>query len=140
MGNQGSDVLIGIDQDGLSPDTLEGGLGQDAIIADEGDVVSPGPQSDKAIDRVTVDVFSGVENGYDPVAIEDFDPERDIIELEGSFGLLIGPTPTPANPNPPDPVRVNQDGEDTLISVNEIPVVRVIGVQGIARADVLISV
>lgn len=130
-GNQGNDFLVGVDQDSLTPDTIKGGFGADAIFADEGDLVSTGPETDRAADRVTIDLNAGVETGYSVVTIEDFDAARDSIELEGASNLL--------EPNQDDPVTVTDDGTDTFISVDGVPVVRVAGVLGIDRADLSIS-
>jgi len=128
LGNEGQDLLIAIDQDGLSPDSVSGGYGQDSIFVDQGDRVTTGAGDD----RVSVDIVSGVTDGYQAVTITDFVLGQDRVELEGWDGLMDGDS---------DPVTVtdSDDGLAAVIAVNGIPVVEVIGGQGLTRADVSVS-
>ncbi len=128
LGNEGQDLLIAIDQDGLSPDSVSGGYGQDSIFVDQGDRVTTGAGDD----RVSVNIVSGVTDGYRAVTITDFVLGQDRVELEGWDGLLDGDT---------DPVTVtdSDDGLAAVIAVNGIPVVEVIGGHGLTRADVSVS-
>ena len=136
-GQQGDDFIISVDQDGVSPDTVLGGHGNDILIVDQGDLVN----TSRGADRVTVDLFAGVAEGYQVVTIEDFDPSQDRIELEGPVGLLR--TPTPSNPDDEvvNPVSVTdlEDGSGAVICINDIPVVVVIGGQGMTVGNIRLS-
>lgn len=137
-GGVGSDALISVDQDGLTPDVVDGGFGNDLLIVDEGDTVTTGGQSDV----VVVDVFAGVEPGYDAVTITDFDPDRDVIVLEGDDLLLLAPDSADPEVAAENPITVEdtEDGTGAIVSIGGIPVVVVTGGQGLSVEDVLISV
>ncbi len=136
-GQQGDDFIISVDQDGLTPDTVLGGHGDDILVVDQGDLVN----TSLGADLVTVDLFAGVAAEYQVVTIDDFDPSQDRIELEGASELLRGPAPSGPDDVVENPVTVTdlEDGSGAVISVNGIPVVVVIGGQGMTIGNVLIS-
>ena len=140
-GQAGDDLLISVDQDGVTPDRVIGGGGNDVLIVDEGDSVSLGAGED----RVTVDVFAGLSNGYLTVEIDDFTPGDDVIELEGHYGWLrpaaVLDPDTGQQIGERDRITVEDlaDGTGAVVFVDDIPVVRVIGGQGLTAQDILIS-
>ncbi|QFT58692.1 hypothetical protein FIU94_07625 [Sulfitobacter sp. THAF37] len=140
FGNQGQDFIVTVDEDGpgASPDTVDGGFGNDTLVVDQGDVVT----GNQGRDLVTVDLFAGVSDDYAEITITDFQPGIDTLELEGSFGLLMPPSPTGPDDVPVNPISVADlaDGTAAIVSVNGIPVVRVMGGAGMTVADVRISV
>ena len=137
QGQQGDDFIVTVDQDALSPDTVQGGFGNDVIFVDEGDVVT----LSQGLDRVTVDVFGGVTQDYQVVTITDFDPTRDTLELEGAASLLRTPTPTAPGAVVVNPVAIAdlEDGSGAVVTINEIPVVLVVGGQGLTLANIRLS-
>lgn len=135
-GQQGNDIIVAVDQDGFSPDTVDGGFGDDALYVDEGDIVT-GSRGD---DVFTIDLFGADLDGYQPVRITDFDADDDVLVLEGSPDLLRAPAPTGPGDTPADPVTVADSGtEDAVVSIAGVPVVIVQGGQGLVRADIRIS-
>lgn len=138
QGQQGDDFIVTVDADGDegTADRVKGGFGKDTIIVDEGDSVETG----RGFDTVTVDVFAGVEAGYDVVTIDDFERGKDTLEIEGDVGLL---RPTPENPGDEivDPITVApmEDGSGSIVSINGIPVIHVIGPANLTAADIIIS-
>ena len=140
-GQQGNDFISVVDEEAggaNTPDVVNGGFGNDTIYVDKGDIVT----GNQGRDQITVDVFGGVSDGYDFVTIADFEPGRDTLELEGSFGLLLTPSPTGPEDVPVNPISVAdlEDGSGAVVSINGIPVVRVIGGAGMTVADVQLSV
>jgi Ca2+-binding RTX toxin-like protein len=119
-GNQGDDLIISVDQDGGSPDVVLGGFGADQMIVDEGDEVETG----RGVDRVIVDVQAGVEAGYDVVTITDFNFGVDRVEL------------FEADPSAEVTVADLADNTGAVISVGGVPVVVVLGGQGLSASDV----
>ena len=130
--NQGDDVIITVDDesDTGTPDVVRGGFGFDNLIVDEGDIVETG----RGFDVVTVEVFGGVEDGYDEVVIEDFRRGDDTIEIAGTPDMFLGTEDDPA-------ITVSQleDGSGSLVSINGIGVVRVIGVPDLVADDIVIT-
>lgn len=137
QGQQGDDFIVTVDQDGFSPDTVEAGFGNDMIFVDEGDVVTVG----NGLDRITVDLWNGVSSDYSVVTITDFDPSRDVLELEGSGSLLRTPTPSGPDDVVTNPVTVEDldDGTGAVVMINDIPVVLVMGGQGMTVSNIRLS-
>ena len=137
QGQQGDDFIVTIDQDGLSPDTVEAGFGNDMIFVDEGDVVT----ASHGQDQITVDLWDGVSSDYSFVTITDFDPTKDILELEGSEALLRTRTPTGPEDVVNNLITVEdlEDGSGAVVMVNDIPVVVLIGGQGMSVSNVRLS-
>lgn len=136
-GQQGDDFLISVDQDGLTPDTVLGGHGDDILVVDQGDTVT----TSLGADLVTVDVFAGVTEGYQVVTITDFNPAEDTVELEGETRLLFAPTPDGPQDVVQNPISVTDLDDDSgaVISVGGVPVVVVIGGQGMTVDNVRLS-
>ncbi len=136
-GQQGNDFIISVDADGLTPDTVKGGHGDDILLVDEGDTVA----TSIGADTVTVDLWAGVTKGYSVVTVEDFDPATDVIELEGSSGLLRTPVPEGPDDVTENPITVadNSDGTGAIVYVSGVPVVLLIGGQGMTTANIAIS-
>lgn len=136
-GQQGRDILVAVDQDALSPDTVEGGFGDDVLFVDQGDVATGGRDNDSFV----IDLFGATLTGYQPVTITDYTGGEDLLVLEGSADLLRAPAPTGPDDMPVDPVTVaNVPGTtDAVISIGGVPVVIVQGGQGLLRADIRIS-
>ncbi|WP_370399283.1 calcium-binding protein [Sulfitobacter sp. JB4-11] len=139
IGNQGDDIIDTVDnpEDQGTPDRVLGGFGQDIILVDEGDTVETG----RGLDEVTVDLFTGVEAGYDIVTISDFMRGMDVLELAGSEALLQTPTPDGPDDIVENPITVEplEDGSGSMVFVNDIPVVRVIGPIDLTVADIRLS-
>ncbi|MEP4197144.1 MAG: hypothetical protein ABJL99_16080 [Aliishimia sp.] len=137
-GNQGDDIIITVDAatDEGTPDTVKGGFGFDTLIVDEGDTVETG----RGFDTVTVDVFAGVEDGYDVVTISDFEKGKDVLELEGDAGLIRTPAPDAPGDVVENPITVTPlaDGSGSLVSINGIPVVRVVGPDDLTVDDIVL--
>ncbi|WP_299586696.1 hypothetical protein [uncultured Tateyamaria sp.] len=125
-GENGDDFIVAVDSDGVTPDVVRGGTGSDALIVDQGDTVNTGVGQD----FVTVDVTSGVEEGYQLVTIEDFDPANDRLELEGEDSLLNG---TGAG------VTVEPFDGGVTVLVNGVEVVRVVGGTGLTPQDIFLQ-
>ncbi len=119
-GNQGDDVIISVDQDGGNADVVLGGFGADLMIVDEGDEVETGGGAD----RVIVDLLAGAEAGYDVVTVTDFNLGVDRVEL---FEV---------DPSAEVTVADLADETGAVISVGGVPVVVVIGGQGLNASDV----
>ncbi len=136
-GQQGNDFISTVDQDGLTPDVVRGGHGDDVLQVDQGDMVFTSIGND----LVTVDVFGGVSSAYQVVTVHDFDPETDMIELEGSTALLLTPEPDGPDDVVENPITVadTEDGSGAVISVGGVPVVMVFGGQGMSVSSILIS-
>lgn len=121
-GNQGDDLIISVDQDGGNPDVVLGGFGNDVLVVDEGDMVETG----RGVDRVFVDVEAGVASGYDPVTISEFTPLVDKVDLLGFDSSQVS-------------VADNADGTGAVISVGGVPVVIVVGGQGLNAFELGVS-
>jgi Ca2+-binding RTX toxin-like protein len=126
LGQENDDFLIAVDQDALSPGTVSGGSGNDVLYVDQGDQVETGGGQD----RVIVDVFAGVAEGYQLVVIDDFNAERDIIEIEGPDEVLRDGTTDPVE------LQTLPGGEDMVILIDGIPAVQLNGANSLTRADI----
>jgi hypothetical protein len=110
LGHGGMDVLLGeVGNDdlygGISDDSLDGGAGDDTLYGDQGnDTLTGGVGSDRFI--------LSQNNGID--AIADFEPGQDLIMLEN--GLTF------------EALRVTQQGESTVIQLDETTLVSLLGV------------
>lgn len=124
-GERGNDFIVAVDRDGLTPDLVRGGVGSDALVVDEGDTVDTGVGQD----FVTVDLTNGVDDAYQLVTIQDFDPSLDSLELEGADSLVGGA----------GAVTLEAVDGATLVLVNDIAVVRLEGVEGLSVSDLLLS-
>lgn len=133
-GQQGADFInsVDADEDGLTPDTVFGGFGADALLVDEGDVVTTG----RGGDDVFVDLIDGAEDGYQEVVIEDFDIEQDRLVI-----LVDQATLTEARFNP-ELVNVtpNDDGSGALIVFDGVPVINAVGAVGLTDEDVALRI
>jgi len=118
-GNQGDDLIISVDQDGGNPDVVLGGFGNDTLIVDEGDLVEVG----RGVDTVVVDRIGDPGTGYEVVTIEDFNFGVDRVEL--------------ADVAPGEEITVDdlEDGTGAVVSVGGVPVVVVIGGQGLIASQ-----
>jgi len=125
-GENGNDFIVAVDSDGVTPDVVRGGTGSDALVVDQGDTVNTGVGED----FVTVDVTAGVEEGYQLVTIEDFDPATDRLELEGEDSVLDG-TGTG--------VTVEEFDGGVTVLVNGVEVVRVVGGGGLTAQDIFLQ-
>lgn len=138
-GQQGDDFIVTVDDasDQGTPDSVKGGFGFDTLIVDEGDTVETG----NGFDTVTVDVFAGVESGYDVVTITDFESGKDTLELEGDYNLLLGPTTVNPGDALVNPITVAPlaDGSGSVVSINGIPVVHVLGPTDLTFEDIVLS-
>lgn len=118
-GSLGRDIIDAVDADGVTPDTVLGGFGADQLWVDQGDSVLSG----EGQDQITVDVTAGLVDGYQVVTLEDFDPSQDIISIQGRASSLVT-------------VADLSDGSGADIALDGIPVLRVIGGQGLNPASV----
>ena len=119
-GNQGADTIVAVDADGVTPDHVLGGFGNDLLIVDEGDTVETGQGND----RVTVDLEAGFGEGYQVVTITDFDVTRDVLELEeGEVGVVE-----------------LVDGSGTEVTLDGVPIARLVGVLGLSEDDLALVV
>lgn len=146
-GQQNDDVISAIDARGgtfsdifsleMTPDTVLGGFGDDTLSVDQGDTVSTGRGSDEVI----VDLFVDVAAGYDLVTITDFVPAEDILVLDGPVDLL-GLREIRDDVVIPNRITVedSEDGTSAIVSVSGVPVVLVIGGQGMTVADIRTTV
>ncbi len=137
QGQQGRDVIVAVDQDALSPDTVDGGFGRDALFVDQGDQVTGGAGAD----TITLDLFGADLTGYQPMTITDFVRGEDVLVLEGTPALLRAPAPVSPTDAPVDPVSVADVAgtADAAVAINGVVVALVKGGQGLARADIRIS-
>lgn len=95
MGGRGNDVLIGRDPTSPEQDFLNGGAGDDYIIAGANDIVSGGSGSDTII----------VESTNGVVTVDDFDATEDRLEVEYS-----GAAPTISTEQTDTGISVLADG------------------------------
>lgn len=132
-GQQGADFIVSVDDasDQGTADTVSGGFGFDTLVVDEGDVVETG----NGRDSVVVETYNGVEEGYDVVTITDFEQGKDSLVVQGQPGLL-----NPVGDEDTVTVENSQNGEDAIVLINNIPVVRVVGGAGLAESDVTVFV
>ena len=132
-GQQGADFIVSVDDasDEGTADTVNGGFGFDMLVVDEGDVVSTG----NGQDSVVVETYGGVEAGYNVVTVTDFETRKDALVLQGQPDLL-----SPGGGGNPLTVEVSENGQDAIVLINNIPVVRVAGVPGLTADDVTIFV
>lgn len=132
-GSQGDDILNVLDGDETAPDTVSGGWGSDLIFADEGDQIYTGERAD----TVVIWQYGDVETDYQVATIHDFTQGEDILWLEGSSSNLLTNPETGA----PSPLGVHdtEDGSGAVITINDIPVVMVIGGQGMTLDDIRLS-
>ncbi|PTX54875.1 hemolysin type calcium-binding protein [Litoreibacter ponti] len=83
IGNQGADLLIGLDDDSEAvptPDLIRGGFGNDTIHADEGDTVQGG----RGADTITLYLPPAIGDAEpQPIIIEDFVANLDSLDLDG---------------------------------------------------------
>lgn len=136
-GGAGNDFIIATDDLYNEADTVIGGAGDDILLVDEGDLVT----TSAGFDTVTVDLWDGASTGYDVVTVTDFNPDEDVIELEGSSSLLRTPAPSGPDDVVENPITVadTEDGTGAVIYVSGVPVVLVVGGQGMTVANVGIS-
>lgn len=137
FGHQGNDVIDVVDAEtgAATPDTVDAGFGNDTINVDEGDTVT----SNQGRDLISVNVVGGVEQDYDAVTVTDFNAAMDVIELEGTYGLLM---PTSYGNPDTNPITVADmdDGLGAIVSINGVEVVHVYGGAGMTAANVRVSV
>lgn len=128
-GRGGADLLVAVDQDGVTPDQVFAGSGDDEIFVDEGDFVTTGAGADD----VTVEIHGSVEAGYQVVTISDFNPAEDRLEVLERVGEYDDRSIT-------DPVTVEdlEDGTGALLSIGGVPVAVLIGGQGMTVEDILV--
>lgn len=133
-GNEGNDLINIVDIDELTPDMAVGGWGADHMIVDEGDVAWGG----HGADLVELVFPARLEAGFQPIKIADFELGTDRIELSGVATSLshLDPATLPAELYS---VEASEDGSDAMILVNGIPVVQVVGGQGLQVSDLIIS-
>jgi len=121
-GNQDNDIINAVDRDEGNPDHVLGGFGNDTLFVDEGDLVDTG----RGVDRVFVNVEAGIASDYDPVTISEFTPLVDKVDLLGFDSSQVA-------------VADSADGESAVISVGGVPVVIVIGGQGLNAFELGVS-
>lgn len=121
-GNQDDDIINSVDLDEGNPDHVLGGFGNDTLTVDEGDLVEVG----RGVDEVFVNVEAGIADGYDPVTILDFTPRVDKVDVLGFDADDVS-------------VADLEDGSGAVISVGGVPVVVVIGGQGLNAAELGVS-
>ena len=138
-GQQGDDFIVAVDaeDDGLTPDVVKGGHGNDYLFVDEGDTVT----GSLGADEITVDLFDGVAEGYSVVTVTDFNPDEDMLELEGAYSLFYGPDPSGPDDVIETPLSVAdvENGEDAIVYISGVPVVLVVGGAGLTTANLSIS-
>jgi len=111
-----------VDLDEGTPDHVLGGFGNDILFVDEGDLVEVG----RGLDEVFVDLGGGIAEGYDPVTIPDFTPRVDKVDVLGFDADDVS-------------VADLEDGTGAVISVGGVPVVIVIGGQGLNAVELGVS-
>ncbi|MGH1458070.1 MAG: calcium-binding protein [Paracoccaceae bacterium] len=128
-GRGGADLLVAVDQDGVTPDEIYAGSGDDRIFVDEGDFVTTAAGAD----IVTIEIHGTVEEGYQVITISDFNPEEDRLEVLERVGEYDDERIT-------DPVTVEdlEDGTGALLSIGGVPVAVLIGGQGMTVEDIVI--
>ncbi|MEJ6396801.1 calcium-binding protein [Yoonia sp. 208BN28-4] len=126
-GGFGRDLLVTVDLNDDSPDTSDGGRGNDVLAGDDGDVLTGGGERD-GFSNTFVDVSS------DPVIVTDFDPENEQLEI------VIPPIQPPAADAPvlapALPVISVTDGADGRGAEITYGETVVFVLQGVAAADV----
>lgn len=121
-GNEDDDRIDSVDLDEGTPDHVLGGFGNDILFVDEGDLVEVG----RGLDEVFVDLGGGIAEGYDPVTIPDFTPRVDKVDVLGFDADDVS-------------VADLEDGTGAVISVGGVPVVIVIGGQGLNAVELGVS-
>lgn len=124
-GGQGDDFLIAVDEDVISPDTVFGGAGRDEIVVDEGDTVTTGAGGD----YVLVELQGQVGESYQPVEVTDYLLGVDRLEVslwEDAEDPLVA-------------VEDSTDGTAAILSVDGIPIARIVGGQGLTVSDLRIT-
>lgn len=76
FGDAGDDYVDALDDGDVSPDTVDGGAGDDRVVVDDGDTVTGGEGDDSFI----VWRFEAEDN--DVVTVTDFNPETDRLSLD----------------------------------------------------------
>lgn len=128
-GRNGADLLVAVDQDGVTPDEVYAGRGSDEIYVDEGDLVT----TSTGQDVVHVEIHGAVEAGYDVVTITDFDPANDTLEIyERVEDYVTDPITNPVT------VADLEDGSGAMVSIGGVPVVMVVGGQGMTVDNILL--
>lgn len=121
LGGRGDDFLSGTEfehsevPDISSPDTLFGGPGEDTLLGDDGDVLVGGSGEDEFVHLVR-------DPEDEMVTVTDYEPGEEIIIWSRSDALVDDDTPEELLPQ----VLGREDGEDVILSVNGIDLVRVL--------------
>lgn len=127
IGNQGADLLIGLDDESEeepTPDVILGGFGYDHIHADEGDIVEGG----RGLDTITLHLpRTDGETPPQPITITDFFKGVDTLILEG-----VGTDAEVA-------LTDIEDGSGAVITLDGVEVVRVLGGAGLTLDDLNVA-
>lgn len=137
FGNQDNDIIFTLDFDEdtteATPDTVDGGAGDDLMFVDRGDEVTTGGGDD----GVLVDVTSYDDGGDDieTVTITDFDPARDAI---GIYGDAEDVEPRAGETGSPITVMPASDGLSSTVFLRGEAVAVVVGGASLTPADISI--
>lgn len=126
-GRAGNDEIYATDADGVTPDRVLGGGGNDLLIVDEGDVVNTGRGSD----ALTIQVSDRPVEGYQLVTVNDFNADEDSLNVD-YFGNLD----TDVDPSTLLSVAANSAGTGSIVSLDGIPVIELKGVTGLSADNI----
>lgn len=132
QGQQGDDWISAVDADGLSPDTVDAGYGDDVLFVDLGDLVTGGPGADS----LTVDVSGGIVVDDVPVEVMDYEPDADVLVLRGQEARIVADATTGIIRDPVTVVDL-PGGVDALVAINDVPVALLRGGQGLTPQDII---
>lgn len=133
-GNEGNDLINVVDIDEVTPDMAVGGWGNDHLIVDQGDVAWGG----QGADLIEMVFPKRLEAGFKPIKIADFERGVDRIELNG-VAASLSHVDKAALPETLYKIEDLADGSGSMILVNGIPVVHVVGGQGLKVSDLIIT-
>lgn len=108
-------VSLGPDSD-VGADVVKGGAGNDLIFVGDGDTVSGGP----GFDSIVLGEWAPLDS---PVVVEDFDPNEDRLVYDYPVG------------DPEPELRIEDDGEDANVYVNDRLAIRALGARGLLTLD-----
>lgn len=108
-------VSLGLDSD-QGADLIDAGAGDDVILVGDGDVVTSGP----GFDTIVIGEWAP---HAEPLVVEDFDPDEDRLVYDYPVG------------QPEPDVRIEDEGEDANVYVNDRLAIRALGAGGLLTLD-----
>lgn len=126
-GRSGNDFIVAVDQDGVTPDIVRGGNGDDVLFVDQGDEVTTG----NGADIVIVEAPADPQTGYQSTVISDFVRGTDRLALEIEVPVGDAPPSIITTPNAP--------GTDGLVLIDGTTAIQVNGLPDLAMSDLEIT-